>query len=65
MTEYTQLKDDTIRKVEPPSRHTCDWCGQTRSNGSLFRYGGLSPMLRKDWEDTLFCSLECRNDYYS
>ena len=64
MTEYTQLNNDTIRKVEPPSRHTCAWCGQTRSNGSLFRYGGITPMLRQNLDATMFCSLECREDYY-
>jgi hypothetical protein len=58
-----------VREVVPTGR-VCSWCGRVRTRAgknvnALFRYGwhaddGLPPV----WEASIFCSKECRDNYY-
>lgn len=56
-----------IRKVVEPYRNdTCEWCGQLRKGGNLFRYGTESDSIGggTSWDSELFCSISCRRSYW-
>jgi hypothetical protein len=52
------------RSVENPAPgRTCDWCGGTRHNGSLFTYWTETDGGRKHPHRGLFCSKICHDSY--
>ena len=57
-------RGDVVRRTVGSSG-TCAWCGQRRKGGKLFRYGWDSDGGRVSWQDRLFCSVGCRDAYYS
>ncbi len=63
----TELHRKTIR---PPMnygyygiRQTCDWCGQSRKDGTLFAYTVESDGGRKSDISGQFCSIGCMRSY--
>lgn len=57
-------RTEVHREIVPgPHRDGCSWCGQTRKNGSLFRYRtehdsiGSRPAVHLG----LYCSKECHD----
>jgi hypothetical protein len=58
-------RGDLVRKTEPAGAQACRWCGQVRKSGRLFRYGWWSDGGRLSWDSRPFCSVGCRNTYYS
>jgi len=63
-------RGDVVRKIERGhvgeqgyNGVTCSWCGNTRKDGSLFRYGWGSDDGRISMESHLFCSKSCHDSY--
>lgn len=70
----TQISRDpfartTVNRAIVPAcdvpRGGCDWCGQTRANGSLFKYLTESDGGRSSRHRGLFCSKSCHNSYHN
>lgn len=56
-------RGDVMRRVEPSERG-CMFCGNTRKNGTLFRYGWNRDDTGKTvWDAKQFCSKSCRDAY--
>lgn len=58
-------RGDVVRKTVSAGPGGCQWCGQVRKSGRLFRYGWWSDGGRQTWDDRQFCSVSCRNAFYS
>lgn len=57
-----------VHRETVPGSHPngCDWCSQTRSNGSLFQYrteGDANPS-RPGKHRGLFCCKSCHDSYH-
>ena len=50
--------------VTPYHKSGCDWCGQTRKGGKLFRYSYESDGGRKFATKGEFCSVSCFRSYH-
>lgn len=46
------------------SNLTCDWCGNRRARGGLFRYSTESDGGRKFDHRGLFCSKSCHDSFH-
>lgn len=61
-------RGDIIRDIERKEEHMqggCSWCGETRKDGSLFRYGWNDDQnIPTIWDGQAFCSKDCRDTYY-
>jgi len=61
----TELHRDKIRPAEVSyAKQSCDWCGNERGDGSMFRYqiehdGGRVERIRGR-----FCSVGCMRSYH-
>ncbi len=69
MTQQTTISRDPFAResLQRSIEHegSCAWCGSTRRNGSVFRYGvNRDDNGRTSWDAKVFCSLSCRNAYY-
>lgn len=55
----------TMRTSERAEGHTCDWCGNVRRGGFLFRYGTWpDDRAYIGWDSHLFCSVGCYRTYH-
>jgi hypothetical protein len=55
-----------MREVVHTKSTTCSWCGNTRRNGTLFRYGTEKDAIysRINWHRGNFCNKECHDAYH-
>ena len=58
-------REDIVRETVETS-NTCDWCGNMRRGGKLFRYGIQPDSIngRVNWIDGLFCNIGCMRSYH-
>lgn len=55
----------TRQIITPSATRTCDWCGNTRPNGTLFCYTTESDGGRNNTHKGLFCSKPCHDSYHN
>ncbi len=58
-------RSETVREAVETAGG-CDWCGNARPSGKLFRYGTEADGLRvrTHWHSGLFCAKGCHDAYH-